>query len=111
MLSLYKGAWDKMNPIYEKIYAVVRRIPAGRFSTYGRIACLAGNQRWSRLVGAAMRACKDQSLPCHRVLYQDGTPSPAWQEGEVNLQRLFLEKEGVAFTAEGKADPAFLWPQ
>lgn len=98
-----------MSDTYERIYRIVRQIPAGRFTTYGRVAALAGNPRWSRVVGYALQACKDDTIPCHRVLYQDGSASPVWEEGGCNIQRLLLEQEGVRFTG-GKADMGYLWP-
>ena len=39
---------------FDRIYAVVRRIPRGRVATYGQVALLAGNPRWSRVVGYAL---------------------------------------------------------
>lgn len=56
------------------IWDIVRCIPEGRVSTYGRIARLAGNPRWARVVGYAMRACRDGSVPCHRVLHRGRQP-------------------------------------
>ena len=47
---------------YERIYAVVRQIPYGRVATYGQIAALAGNPRWSRVVGYALHVNPD---PAH----------------------------------------------
>ena len=38
---------------YEKIYNIVKKIPKGQVATYGQIARLAGNPRWSRVVGYA----------------------------------------------------------
>ncbi|MBR2730827.1 MAG: MGMT family protein [Clostridia bacterium] len=39
---------------FDRIYAVVRRIPRGKVATYGQVALLAGNPRWSRVVGYAL---------------------------------------------------------
>ena len=39
-----------MKNSFELIYDVVRRIPRGKVATYGQIAMLAGNPRWSRVV-------------------------------------------------------------
>lgn len=43
-----------MGNTFERIYAVVRQIPKGRVATYGQVASLAGNPRWSRVVGYAL---------------------------------------------------------
>ncbi len=39
---------------FEIIYSVVSQIPSGKVATYGQIAALAGNPRWSRVVGYAL---------------------------------------------------------
>lgn len=53
---------------FERIYAVVRRIPRGRVATYGQIAMLAGNPHWSQVVGFALHVNPDpQGIPCYRV--------------------------------------------
>ena len=86
---------------YDRVYALVARIPRGRVATYGQLALMTGSLRASRAVGYALRAAKDPALPCHRVLRADGTPSPAFGPG---VQRALLEAEGVPFTADGRAD-------
>ena len=53
---------------FARIYAVVRQIPAGRAATYGQIARLAGMPRCARTVGYALAACRDKTVPCHRVV-------------------------------------------
>lgn len=45
-----------MEKAFDVIYEIVRQIPKGRVCTYGGIARLAGNPRWARIVGYAMRA-------------------------------------------------------
>ena len=35
---------------FTKIYEVVKKIPKGQVATYGQVARLAGNKRWSRVV-------------------------------------------------------------
>ena len=47
-----------MQDSFTRIYSIVRQIPPGQVSSYGTIAALAGNPRWSRVVGYAMRACR-----------------------------------------------------
>ena len=85
---------------YQRVYALVRRIPAGKCATYGQLALMLGNPRASRAVGYAMRACKDPAVPCHRVLRGDGSTAEAFGPG---VQRALLEAEGVPFTADGRA--------
>lgn len=96
---------------FEKIYEIVRRIPSGRVSTYGRIALMAGNPHWSRVVGYAMRACGDTSVPCHRVIMKSGELPSAFGVGGSGLQRALLESEGVAFLQDGRVClEKHLWP-
>lgn len=101
-----------MEKAFDVIYEIVRQIPKGRVCTYGGIARLAGNPRWARIVGYAMRACRDETVPCHRVLHKDGTLCQAFESGGRNLQADLLLREGVRFLPNGKADLAhFSWPQ
>ena len=54
---------------FDRIYAVVRRIPPGKVATYGQVALLAGNPRWSRVVGYALHVNPDPAgIPCFRVV-------------------------------------------
>ena len=57
-----------MKTTFELIYDVVRKIPRGCVATYGQIATLAGNPRWSRVVGYALHVNPEPGIiPCHRV--------------------------------------------
>jgi methylated-DNA-protein-cysteine methyltransferase-like protein len=90
---------------YELIYEQVKRIPKGKVSTYGIIASLAGNRRWSRVVGFALHVNPSQSeIPCHRVVNRGGGTSPAFRFGGKDIQRELLESEGVTFREDGSAD-------
>ena len=95
---------------YLQIYAVARAIPAGRVTSYGRLATLSGHPHWARVAGYAMRACNDGAVPCHRVLHSDGRLPAAFGVGGSALQRNLLEAEGVAFLPDGRVDMArFAW--
>lgn len=90
---------------FDRIYAQVRRIPRGRVASYGLIALLAGNPRWSRVVGYALHVNPDpESIPCHRVVKKDGTLSEAFAFGGREEHRRRLAAEGVAFLPDGRAD-------
>ena len=56
----------------DEIYELVKQIPPGKLATYGQLAALCSRPRASRIVGAAMLHAP-QGLPCHRVIYRDGT--------------------------------------
>ena len=89
---------------YERIYEVVRRIPEGCVASYGQVAALAGNRRWSRVVGYALHVNPEPgTIPCHRVVTKDGNVSEAFAFGGGNRQIELLEAEGVTFT-DGHVD-------
>lgn len=89
---------------FEKIYDVVRKIPYGQVATYGQVAALAGNKRWSRVVGYALHVNPDPNgIPCYRVVTKDGNVSQAFAFGGKNRQIELLEAEGVTFT-DGRVD-------
>ncbi|HET7461798.1 MAG TPA: MGMT family protein [Longimicrobium sp.] len=88
---------------YERIYAVVRRIPRGKVSTYGRVAELAGLGRAARQVGYAMAALPDHTtVPWHRVINAQGRISLRRGTGGDLEQRYRLEAEGVVFDSGGR---------
>ena len=90
---------------FEKIYEVVKTIPKGRVMTYGEVAALAGNPRWSRVVGYALHVNPNPSeIPCHRVVFGDGRVTEGFAFGGPEAQRALLEKEGVTFLENGKVD-------
>jgi len=96
---------------YERIYAVVRRVPRGRVVTYGQVAALAGLGRHARQVGYALhRLAEEQDVPWHRVINARGEVSPRSSSGWDGLQRTLLEGEGVIFDDAGRVDlERFRW--
>ena len=96
---------------FEKIYEQVKRIPRGKVASYGQIALLAGNPRWSRVVGYALHVNPDpDSIPCHRVVTKDGRLSPAFAFGGENIQRELLLDEGVSFVEDNRVDMKnYIW--
>ncbi len=85
--------------VFEKIYEVVTKIPKGKVATYGQVALIAGNPRWSRVVGYALHANPDpERIPCHRVVDRFGSVSKAFAFGGENMQINLLKSEGVKLT-------------
>lgn len=81
---------------YQKIYEVVKQIPKGNVATYGQVAALAGNRRWSRVVGYALHVNPNsEEIPCYRVVNREGRLSDAFAFGGVNQQKLLLEADGI----------------
>ncbi|OZG65016.1 cysteine methyltransferase [Bifidobacterium hapali] len=82
----------------QRVYDVVRAIPAGKVATYGQIAALAGRPRNARFVGFALHANPEPGvIPCHRVVFRDGSLAPGFAFGGPDAQRALLEAEGVRF--------------
>lgn len=83
---------------WERIYAVVRRIPRGRVATYGQVARLAGRPGHARQVGYALAALEvDDEVPWHRVVNARGGISLRGDGHVAGMQRRRLEAEGIAF--------------
>ncbi|MBP3941426.1 MAG: MGMT family protein [Christensenellaceae bacterium] len=87
---------------YQRVYAVVRRIPKGKVATYGQIAVLAGSPRASRVVGYALHVNPEPGIiPCHRVVNREGRVAPAFAFGGSDVQEEMLRAEGVIFAEKG----------
>lgn len=93
-----------------QVWAIVRRIPAGKVSTYGAVARLlpplpgiqaqdleAFGARW---VGGAMAACPPD-VPWQRVVNAQGKISLSNPVAR-QRQRTLLEEEGVEFDEKGR---------
>jgi methylated-DNA-protein-cysteine methyltransferase related protein len=88
---------------YEKIYAVVRRIPRGKVATYGQIARLAGFPGAARQVGYAMHALPSSTrVPWHRVISAPGQIAKRADPDGARWQRLKLEREGIVVDPAGR---------
>jgi methylated-DNA-protein-cysteine methyltransferase-like protein len=91
-------------PLYERIYAVVRRIPPGRVTTYGHIARVVGGCS-AQMVGFALAGLSPETdVPWQRVINAKGRISPRGGGPGAFLQREILEEEGVQFDAENGID-------
>ncbi len=102
---------------YEQVYAVVRRIPRGKVTSYGRIAAMLGAPRAARAVGYALRALKDkkddpiyQDIPWQRVINSQGRISIVNREYGAQRQAELLREEGVVVSPELRVNlDIFLW--
>ena len=54
--------------------------------------------------GYAMAACRDPSVPCHRVVDRFGGTKAAFDTYAPGTQRALLEMEGVPFRLDGTVD-------
>ena len=90
---------------FEKIYEQVKKIPRGKVATYGQIALMAGNPRWSQIVGYALHANPEPGIiPCHRIVNKEGKLAKAFAFGGENVQRDMLKREGVTFIDDNTVD-------
>ena len=90
---------------FERVWAIVARIPKGKVASYGQIAAKLGNPRAARTVGWAMNSLPEGiQIPWHRVINSKGRISRRNREHEAGIQRMLLEAEGVEFDIRGNVD-------
>ena len=91
--------------LFENIYKVVKQVPCGKVTTYGDVARLAGAPRCSRQVGWALHVNPEQGvIPCHRVIFADGSLASGFAFGGKEVQKALLEAEGVEVSQDFKVD-------
>lgn len=84
------------NNFFERVYALVKRIPRGKVATYGQIAYALGSPRAARQVGFALHVNPEPIVvPCHRVVNRFGALAPAFAFGGEEVQAALLKDEGV----------------
>ena len=90
---------QEVTSAYERIYMVIRCVPAGKVTTYGQISKIVGSVS-ARQVGYALHAAQPwMEVPWQRVVNSKGHIS--LRGGE---QRHLLEDEGVEFDDKGRID-------
>ncbi len=77
---------------------MILSIPAGKVSTYGRVAAAAGYPRYHRAVARLLRTDPPDQLPWHRVLGAGGEIK--LRGAAAREQRARLKLEGVRFKGE-----------
>ena len=88
-----------MGKIFDRVYEVVKKIPKGKALAYGQVAKLAGT--CPKVVGYALHANPDsQNIPCHRVVFKDGSLAKGYLFGGSTKQKEKLLEEGVVFLNE-----------
>ncbi|MDE7330267.1 MAG: MGMT family protein [Clostridia bacterium] len=96
---------------FETVYEVVKQIPSGKVLSYGDVARLAGNPKMSRQVGWALHNNPQPGvIPCHRVVFKDGSLTRGFAFGGAEVQRDMLLKEGVEVSEDFKINmKKFRW--
>ena len=92
------------------VIKIIKQIPMGKVSTYGKIAVLAGNPRSARQVSWILHSSsKKYKLPWHRVINSKGIIAMKSVDGK-KIQKELLEKEGIEFISEFKVNlKKFQW--
>jgi methylated-DNA-[protein]-cysteine S-methyltransferase len=91
---------DAIEPLANRVYDILLRVPFGEATTYGAIAEELGDKALSRAVGAALGANPFPIIiPCHRVVAAGGRMGGFTAPGGADTKRRLLEIEG-AFAAE-----------
>lgn len=80
----------------EAFRRIILSIPAGKVSTYGRVAAAAGYPLYHRAVAKLLRTDPPDILPWHRVLGAGGEIK--LRDDAAREQRLRLQREGVKFS-------------
>jgi O-6-methylguanine DNA methyltransferase len=97
-----------MTPFERRVLTIVARIPAGRVTTYGHVAQLAGKPGAARAVGNIMRQADRPGLPYHRVI---GSGGVLGGYSSLPLKRSLLRAEGLTVTPRRVVGFArILWP-
>lgn len=85
---------------FDDVYSVVKTIPRGKVMTYGQVAKAVGS-RDARRVGQALHANKlPEEIPCHKVVFADGSMAPGYAFGGPGEQKKKLLAEDVKFVEE-----------
>ncbi len=86
------------NSFFEKVYNTVKLIPKGYVCTYGEIAKYLKTPTMARQVGWALHKNPNPKLiPCHRIVFADGSLSSNFAFGGMNAQYQLLINEGIVF--------------
>lgn len=98
-----------MDQFLMQIFAVIHQIPAGKVSTYGEIAKMAGFPGYARHVGKALGNLPEGSkLPWFRVINSQGRISLKGED--LVRQREQLISDGIEVTNDGKISlKAYRW--
>jgi methylated-DNA-protein-cysteine methyltransferase-like protein len=94
----------RIEPVYERIYRVVRQIPRGKVATYSQIARIV-DRCTARMVGYAMAALRGRTdVPWQRVVNSKGEISTRSRGDGALRQRKSLKKEGIRFDPRGRVN-------
>ena len=92
-----------MSDFFLNVIEVVKLIPKGRVTTYGRIAKYLGSVKSSRSVGWALNNIKlDDTIPAHRVVNRNGLligrshfPKPDFMKNKLMAEGVLIDDNCV----------------
>ena len=92
-----------MSDFFLDVIEVVKLIPKGRVTTYGRIAKYLGSAKSSRSVGWALNNIKlDDTIPAHRVVNRNGLltgrsyfPKPDFMKNKLMAEGVLIDDNCV----------------
>ena len=89
---------------HERVYALVKRVPPGRVTTYGDLAAALGLRSVARHVGFALAALPEDrvDVPWHRVINGRGRLSSRGGGAQSARQKRYLVVEGIAVSPHGR---------
>lgn len=87
---------NRHSSFFDKVYGIVREIPAGRVTSYGAIARFLGSVQSARMVGWALNVSHSNiELPAHRVVNSLGLLTGKHHfDGPEKMEQL-LKREGI----------------
>jgi len=94
----------------ERVWQVIHSIPAGKVSTYGNVAAMAGLPRQARAVGKYLSQLPNGSkIPWYRVINAQGKVSFPIESERFLAQKQQLQDEGVIFSNNKVNLKTYLW--
>lgn len=100
----------KTDDFKSRIYMLLKAIPAGSVTSYGRLAQLAGYPGRARMVGSILKQLPEGSrLPWHRVLTASGKPAFPVGSDAFERQIVRLQQEGVTLSESHRVAQAHWW--
>jgi methylated-DNA-[protein]-cysteine S-methyltransferase len=83
------------SPFYEKCYAVLRKVPKGKITTYGEIAKALHSKAYHAVGSAMHNNPYAPQVPCHRVVNSNGDVGGFFSGTKVKIKLLKSESVEV----------------
>jgi methylated-DNA-protein-cysteine methyltransferase-like protein len=101
---------EQHKDFFERVYEIVRLIPAGKVTSYGSIAKALGTPKSSRMVGWAMNAAHHrEDVPAHRVVNRNGLLTGKMHFSTPTQMQELLASEGISVKNDQIQDFKFIF--